>query len=285
MIEGVLDQFRGQISQLPPIYSALKMDGKPLYEYARAGTPLPRPIAARSVTVHNLELVDWQEGSATSESDPSSKITAGHKFTWPEKVLSEEDKVAMDNVKKLIDEAGVEVDDPAVSLPATLPTTNTAKAEESISSTAEETRSPPVFMLKMTVSSGTYVRSIVHDIAQALGSAAHVVTLTRTRQGEFAVGPQYLTSTSGPSTSKLVVVDGEEKPFHPKYGDCVPWELFEQALERRERGEEVSAFPAEGEQWEEWEKAVLANWQAPTAVRGTLPAAAPPHGFTFTLGM
>jgi tRNA pseudouridine55 synthase len=39
----------------------------------------------------------------------------------------------------------------------------------------------------MTVSSGTYVRSIVHDIGLALGCGAHVVTLTRTRQGQFTL--------------------------------------------------------------------------------------------------
>lgn len=41
----------------------------------------------------------------------------------------------------------------------------------------------------MTVSSGTYVRSIIHDIAAALGSVAHVVLLSRTRQGEFTLEP------------------------------------------------------------------------------------------------
>ena len=39
----------------------------------------------------------------------------------------------------------------------------------------------------MTVSSGTYVRSIIHDIALALGSVAHVVVLSRTRQGDFTL--------------------------------------------------------------------------------------------------
>lgn len=39
----------------------------------------------------------------------------------------------------------------------------------------------------MTVSSGTYVRSIIHDIGIALGSSAHVVKLTRTRQGIFTL--------------------------------------------------------------------------------------------------
>ncbi|MEJ0004048.1 MAG: tRNA pseudouridine(55) synthase TruB [Pararobbsia sp.] len=52
----VLDRFRGEILQVPPMYSALKRDGKPLYEYARAGQTLERE--ARAVTIHALELVE-----------------------------------------------------------------------------------------------------------------------------------------------------------------------------------------------------------------------------------
>ncbi|RJG01602.1 tRNA pseudouridine(55) synthase TruB [Noviherbaspirillum sedimenti] len=54
-IEAVLAQFRGEIDQVPPMYSALKRDGKPLYEYARQGITLER--AARRVTIHVLELL------------------------------------------------------------------------------------------------------------------------------------------------------------------------------------------------------------------------------------
>ena len=54
-IELVLDKFRGPIDQIPPMYSALKRDGKPLYAYAREGKTLERE--ARAVTIHELELV------------------------------------------------------------------------------------------------------------------------------------------------------------------------------------------------------------------------------------
>lgn len=57
-IEAALTGFRGGIEQVPPMHSALKRDGKPLYEYARAGITLER--AARSVTIHRLELLDYQ---------------------------------------------------------------------------------------------------------------------------------------------------------------------------------------------------------------------------------
>lgn len=57
-IEQVLQVFRGEIAQVPPMHSALKRDGKPLYEYARAGITLERE--ARRVTIHRLELIDYQ---------------------------------------------------------------------------------------------------------------------------------------------------------------------------------------------------------------------------------
>ncbi|MGZ8211070.1 MAG: tRNA pseudouridine(55) synthase TruB [Burkholderiales bacterium] len=54
-LEEVLAGFRGAIEQVPPMYSALKREGKPLYEYARAGIAVPRE--PRTVTVRSLELV------------------------------------------------------------------------------------------------------------------------------------------------------------------------------------------------------------------------------------
>jgi len=57
-IETALAQFRGPIAQVPPMYSALKRDGKPLYEYARAGITLERE--ARHVVIHELTLLSYE---------------------------------------------------------------------------------------------------------------------------------------------------------------------------------------------------------------------------------
>ena len=54
----VLDRFMGPITQVPPMYSALKKDGKALYEYARAGETVERE--PRHVVIHDLELLDMQ---------------------------------------------------------------------------------------------------------------------------------------------------------------------------------------------------------------------------------
>ena len=56
-VEVALANFRGLIEQVPPMYSALKRDGRPLYAYARAGQTVER--AARKVTIHELEMVGF----------------------------------------------------------------------------------------------------------------------------------------------------------------------------------------------------------------------------------
>ena len=61
-IETVLPQFRGDIRQIPPMYSALKRDGQPLYKLARAGEVVER--APRSVTIARLDLLDCCSGQA-----------------------------------------------------------------------------------------------------------------------------------------------------------------------------------------------------------------------------
>ena len=54
-INEALDRLRGTIWQTPPMYSAVKVNGRKLYEYARAGETVERP--ARQVTIHRLELL------------------------------------------------------------------------------------------------------------------------------------------------------------------------------------------------------------------------------------
>ena len=57
-LDAALLRFTGAIDQVPPMHSALKLDGRALYEYARKGVEVER--APRRVTVHRLEVVDWQ---------------------------------------------------------------------------------------------------------------------------------------------------------------------------------------------------------------------------------
>ncbi|WP_295517556.1 tRNA pseudouridine(55) synthase TruB [uncultured Pseudomonas sp.] len=64
-ILAALPAFRGEIEQIPPMYSALKRDGQPLYKLARAGEVVERE--PRSVTIARLELLALREDRATLE--------------------------------------------------------------------------------------------------------------------------------------------------------------------------------------------------------------------------
>ena len=104
-ILAVLPQFRGDILQRPPAYSALKRDGVPLYELARKGVAVETKL--RPTVIRALEL-----GEQTS---------------------------------------------------------------------------PDGYMLSVDSGSGTYIRTLCHDIGQALNAPAHMRFLLRTRHGAFAI--------------------------------------------------------------------------------------------------
>jgi len=269
------------------------MDGKPLYEYARNGLPLPRPIEARKVNVLSLELVDWQESAQRispsldlpkdASLSSSSPPPPGHHYSWPERRLNEEQIVVMGGVRKLISTAvsgaagaaaGSEILDVSLSgSRETLgaPSSPSSSAAPLDNNNVEESKIPPVFTLKMTVSSGTYVRSIVNDLAHAVGSAAHVVSLSRTRQGDFAVGPKYptcrghsgetaniaeditaATSVEGGSVTGVLDEDAMD-------GGCIPWAVFERAIRLREEQPDYEVPVGERE---DWEQMLLARFHA-----------------------
>ena len=57
-LDAAVARLTGEIDQVPPMHSALKHEGKALYEYARAGIQIERP--ARHVTIHQLDIIEWQ---------------------------------------------------------------------------------------------------------------------------------------------------------------------------------------------------------------------------------
>ncbi|KAL8683771.1 MAG: hypothetical protein Q9186_000257 [Xanthomendoza sp. 1 TL-2023] len=87
-VETALNRFRGSIMQRPPLYSALRMDGKRLYEYAREGKEIPREIQERPVTTESMTLREW--------------LPAGcHSYTWSAEEADEEDKTVAEKVLHL----------------------------------------------------------------------------------------------------------------------------------------------------------------------------------------
>jgi len=129
------------------------MDGMLLYEYTCKGIPLLQPIGKHPVTVHLLELVEWR-GSV-------------HPHCWLEKEFSPEQERALAQSLSSVD--------PAASTPITTATTNAEKEEAcKMADSKGSSLSDDIlmaFVLQICISGGTYVCSIVHDLAPALGSA------------------------------------------------------------------------------------------------------------------
>lgn len=103
-IEAVLAAFVGEIEQIPPPFSAIRWEGRRLYERARAGEPVEPP--ARRVRIIRLDVLGWQE---------------------------------------------------------------------------------PLVVVRVTCGSGTYIRSLAHEIGQRLGCGAYLAGLVRLRVGPFCL--------------------------------------------------------------------------------------------------
>ncbi|KAK4104681.1 pseudouridine synthase [Parathielavia hyrcaniae] len=231
--EKALDGFRGKIRQMPPLYSALKMEGKPLYEYAREGKPIPREIETREVEVAELELVEWYEPGTHSHRWPTEEAEQAEKnlvdSVWrvakrqaefdeglikltPEQQEEEIKALAEYDSKKREAEERVDnlVSDEQPA--AKRKKTNQGRAEPMMSGALGtlppkgrgsdlvppppapntpppwEGKGPPAAKIRMTVTSGFYVRSLCHDMGEKLGCGAMMAELSRTRQGQFVLG-------------------------------------------------------------------------------------------------
>jgi tRNA pseudouridine55 synthase len=232
MFEKALNQFRGKFMQLPPLFSALKMNGKPLYEYAREGKPIPREIERRPVDVQKLELLEWMEpgthdhkpptdeaGRAEinlanqvwkqenilpprSPKSPTPEAEAQKKFEEKKRKMSEDqDELVQERPKSKRKTESTETEpgsEPVMSGGLQEPTVESAEAASDVPDAAVESieaapattdsLGPPAARIKMTVTSGFYVRSLCHDLGVAVGSAALMAELQRTRQGQFSIG-------------------------------------------------------------------------------------------------
>ena len=105
-VEQAIARFLGPQQQVPPMYSAVKVNGKKLYDLARKGQEVERP--ARAIIVHEIELTDFDENAQKGT-------------------------------------------------------------------------------LRLVVSKGTYVRTIINDLGEKLGTLAVMHSLTRTRSGAYAL--------------------------------------------------------------------------------------------------
>ena len=234
-VKEALGKFRGEIMQRPPVFSALRVAGKRMYEYAREGKEIPE-LAERPVTVDECEMVEWMEGCF-------------HGYHWPEVEAEKETSDAVEKVLHLEDKTSApdagqqtvteeldgnlkrkrDVDvgetvrsasppekrtkaDEEPTMSGAIPngndledqsteTKDNEKASAAASTAQSQTQSKPssrppcpapAARIRMTVSSGFYVRSLCHDLGIAVGSLGFMAYLVRTRQGEFELGKNVL---------------------------------------------------------------------------------------------
>lgn len=218
-VEKALAQFRGKIMQQPPIFSALRVEGKKLYEYAREGKVPPIEIKSRPVEVLSMDIVEWYEPGT-------------HEFKWPDQEMAGDEKIV---AEKLLDkDASLPVAPSAESEPAkqdseaqssskrkSPPPVDSAQeggqetgkrqkvsedgtaqavapepeapepatAEAPSTHTDQPQPQPPAVKIRMTVTSGFYVRSLAHDLGKAVGSCGLMSELVRSRQADFELHP------------------------------------------------------------------------------------------------
>ena len=142
--------FTGQIEQTPPMYSALKVDGKALYDYARAGIELE--VKPREVRIHAIEMTEFKSLEDLERLSPLAH--------WK---LADQDVAALTDEKNLLTEQ----------------TTHGAQVGTSMKTRA--------LAIKVTCSKGTYIRTLAQDIGKHLGVGAHLVYLRRTASGDFSI--------------------------------------------------------------------------------------------------
>jgi tRNA pseudouridine55 synthase len=213
-VEEALGGFRGGIRQRPPVFSARRVNGERLYDIARReGGEVPQEmLREREVEVFGLEALEfWERGERQWEIVPDDRTDdAGSKrkrkrggegkttVESPEKVRRTADKA----------EAGLEAKGPYMSGALPIPEGDKGASEggdapsTAVDGDAEPTAGKddaeslllrgPAVRLRMTVSSGFYVRSLCHDLAKELGTLGVMAELVRTTQAEFELGKNVL---------------------------------------------------------------------------------------------
>lgn len=234
-IEAALDSFRGTFQQMPPLFSALKMEGKPLYEYAREGKPIPREIQTREVTVTDLEIVEYYEPGTHHHHWPTNEATAAEKHLAEEvfkvekeqkagNIPSAEEQAAETEAheehkenKRKFDEGQDGLVQERQSKKQRRQKNKDARRDDGIEPVMSgalgdlppkgkgsdlvppvqlgtpppwEGVGPPAVRIRMTSTSGFYVRSFAHDLGQKLESAGLMTELIRKRQSDFVLGTE-----------------------------------------------------------------------------------------------
>lgn len=222
MVESALQHFRGKIMQRPPLYSALKIQGKRLYEYAREGKDVPAEIQERPVEAIELEIIEWFNGDqhdyevVSVEAREEEKAIAEKVLHLSEVAITpaaahgdagnnqiecasgSKRKRGLDEVDDgSIDDTPIskrQAEDPQLIMTKALQTPDRDSPETVITESPVNgmQKRPPAVKLRMTVTSGFYVRSLSQDLGKHVGSLGVMSELVRTRQEDFKLGHNVL---------------------------------------------------------------------------------------------
>jgi tRNA pseudouridine55 synthase len=167
-IRKVISGFVGDYAQIPPMYSALKVNGKKLYELAREGKTVERK--SRTVKISDIEIVAIRVREDFDEKE---------KFVKKKEVVKDEKKdfgikETLDEEKNYIAEKWIIKKEPNMDSELG----NEDKIDLDIYPTIE---------FEVTSSKGTYIRTLCEDIAKKLGTLGCMKTLVRTRVGRFEI--------------------------------------------------------------------------------------------------
>lgn len=177
LLDQTKERMIGTLDQTPPIFSALKMDGKRLYDYAREGLPLPRQIKSREVKISTLDIKD-------------DTLSKEHNYSFIKSEVGEDGEsisAQLANNPTLNDhevpfsKEWREKNKENKDLPLPMRLVKDPKAYE------EDGYRAPLLHFDATVSSGTYIRSLLSDIGRCVGSSAYMVDLIRLKQGEWSL--------------------------------------------------------------------------------------------------
>ncbi len=154
-IQTILPRFTGEISQVPPAYSAIKIDGQRAYALARAGEEVE--MKPRQVVIYSLEFLGFAEESLAPA--PPLRGSQNPLGDFGGGITS-------------VAESPHQIAEGAILLPL--------KGVASASGKAL-----PKAHFRATVSKGTYIRSLGRDIAQAVGAEGYISRLHRSAVGPF----------------------------------------------------------------------------------------------------
>ena len=195
-VEDILPKFRGEISQVPPLYSAIRVDGKRLYEIARkdakSNEETEVEIPTRQVVIHNLHV-----GTSLDDDIIKSGVVDGKIYREAVEEKKKELRAAAEAKGEEEANSDADKEEPQASKGRKgrrNNNNNNRKDKKSnlftdatipmISST-DNTFDLPQFTLSITCGGGTYIRSLVRDIGYECGSVATMTGLVRTKQGPF----------------------------------------------------------------------------------------------------